>query len=192
MKAGIIFTLFAALVTVASNAMADWQVMQTSSITYVSTKNNLIAENNQFTTITGGITSKGQANLRIDLSSVETHVEIRNQRMRDIFFEVTDYPEAVITAQLQPQDLAHIESGAPLDIDLPLTISLHGVTAETSAKLRAAKFGQRIWVSAREPLLISARDFGLEAGVAALQEIAGLNGIAGTVPVTIDLRLRTE
>ena len=192
MKAGIIFTLFAALGIVASNAMADWQVMQTSSITYVSTKNNLIAENNQFTTITGGITSKGQATLRIDLSSVQTHVEIRNQRMRDIFFEVTNYPEAVITAQLQPQDLAHIESGTPLDIELPLTISLHGVTAETSAKLRAAKVGQRIWVTTREPLLISARDFGLEAGVAALQEIAGLNGIAGTVPVTIDLRLRTN
>jgi len=192
MKAGIVFTLFAALGTFAGNAMADWRVMEASSITYVSTKNNLIAENNQFTTVTGGITSKGQASLRIDLSSVETNVEIRNQRMRDIFFEVTNYPEAVITAQLQPQDIAQIESGAPLDIDLPLTISLHGITAETSAKLRAAKVGQRIWVTTREPLLISARDFGLEAGVAALQEIAGLNGIASTVPVTIDLRLQTN
>ena len=192
MKAFIVFTLFAALGAISSNAMADWQVMQTSSASYVSTKNNAVAENNHFSEIKGGITSKGQATLRIDLSSVETYVEIRNQRMRDIFFEVADYPEAVITAQLQPQDMAQIESGAPLDIDLPLTISLHGVTTEASAKLRAAKVSKRIWVTTREPLLISARDFGLETGVKALQTLAGLDAIASTVPVTIDLRLRTD
>jgi len=183
--------LMAALATFSVEA-AEWQALSTSSVSYVSIKNNVVAENNRFTSVTGKITAKGEAALSIDLSSVETQVDIRNQRMREIFFEVDQYPEARITGQLSPQDMAQIDSGAPLEIDLPLTLSLHGISAEVIAKLRAAKVGQRLWVTTREPVLISAGDFGLGAGVTALQELAGLSAIASTVPVTIDIRFQTK
>ena len=79
--------LMVALATVSVEA-AEWQALSTSSVSYVSIKNNVVAENNRFTSVTGKITSKGEAALSIDLSSVETQVDIRNQRMREIFFEV--------------------------------------------------------------------------------------------------------
>lgn len=187
----ILALLMAPLATVSVDA-AEWQTLSTSSVSYVSIKNNVVAENNRFTSVTGNITSKGEATLSIDLSSVETQVDIRNQRMREIFFEVDQYPEARITGQLSLQDMAQIDSGAPLEIDLPLSLSLHGVSTEVIAKLRAAKVGQRLWVTTREPVLISAGDFGLGAGVTALQELAGLSAIAGTVPVTIDIRFQAK
>jgi hypothetical protein len=37
--------------------------------------------------------------------------------------------------------------------------------------------------------LLNAAEFGLEGGVAALQEIAGLNGISRVIPVTVALQL---
>jgi hypothetical protein len=37
--------------------------------------------------------------------------------------------------------------------------------------------------------MITAQDFGLESGVAALQKIAGLSAISRSIPITVDLRL---
>ena len=42
-------------------------------------------------------------------------------------------------------------------------------------------------VIAAEPVLISAADFGLESGVEALREVAGLNVISTAVPVSFQL-----
>ena len=170
-------------------AQAEWGVADGSAVNYVSIKNNAIAENNRFTSVSGTIGDDGAVQIRIDLSSVETRVDIRNQRMRDIFFEVANHPEAQINAQLEIADLAQIEAGAPLEKSLPLTINLHGSEATVEARLRAVATGGQLYVSTLEPILVSAADFGLDPGVEALRTIAGLNAIASTVPVTVDLRL---
>ena len=122
------------------------------------------------------------------LARVETQVDIRNQRMRELFFEVTQYPQAVVTAELDVQELAQVDSGAPLEIVKPFTLSLHGVEVTAEAHLRVVAVGGRAWVSTVRPILISAADFGLEGGVAALQKIAGLEAIAAVVPVSVDLK----
>ena len=108
--------------------------------------------------------------------------------MRELFFEVTQYPQAVVTAELDVQELAQIDSGAPLEIVKPFTLSLHGVEVTAEAHLRVVAVGGRAWVSTVRPILISAADFGLEGGVAALQKIAGLEAIAAVVPVSVDLK----
>ncbi len=178
-----------AALSVAGAAYADWGVADGSSVGYVSTKNDAIAENNRFTKVTGSISESGEVQISIDLTSVETRVDVRNQRMRDIFFEVANHPEAVISAQLDAPDLAQIEAGAPLEKTLPLTVSLHGSEATVTASLRAVATGGQLYVSTLEPILISAGDFGLDPGVEALREIAKLSSIVSTVPVTVDLRL---
>ena len=135
---------------------------------------------------------KGQLAISIDLSSVETQVEIRNQRMRELFFEVARYPKATITAQFEAEELAQVDSGAPLQIVKPFTLSLHGVEAEVEAQVSIVAVGNRAWVSTVKPILISAGDFGLDGGVEALREIAGLQAISSAVPVSVDLRLQKK
>ena len=169
--------------------LADWRLTSASKVGYVSIKNNVIAEHNYFSGVTGSLNKKGQLKVSIDLSTVETQVDIRNQRMRDLFFEVMQYPEAVVTAQLDMQELAQVESGAPLELVKPFTLSLHGVESTAEAHLRIVSVGGRAWVSTVRPILISAADFGLEGGVAALRKIAGLEAIAGVVPVSVNLKL---
>ena len=184
-----VLTLVSTLV-LAHTAHADWQLTQDSSVSYVSIKNNAIAEHNAFSGVTGGLADNGLLTVSIDLASVETGVDIRNTRMREVFFEVIDYPEAVVTAQLDDQELAHVASGTPLITTKTVSVSLHGITAQAEAHVRAVSVGDRVWVSTLQPILISASDFGLAEGVSALQALAGLNAIAGVVPVSVDLRLQ--
>lgn len=178
----------AALLLMAQATLADWRLTSASKVGYVSIKNNAIAEHNVFSGVTGSLSKKGQLKINIDLSTVETQVDIRNQRMRELFFEVTQYPQAVVTAELDVQELAQVDSGAPLEIVKPFTLSLHGVEVTAEAHLRVVAVGGRAWVSTVRPILISAADFGLEGGVSALQKIAGLEAIAAVVPVSIDLK----
>ena len=177
------------LLLITQATLADWRLTAASKVGYVSIKNNVIAEHNYFSGVTGSLNEKGQLKVSIDLSTVETQVDIRNQRMRDLFFEVMQYPEAVVTAQLDMQELAQVESGAPLELVKPFTLSLHGVESTAEAHLRIVSVGGRAWVSTVRPILISAADFGLEGGVAALRKIAGLEAIAGVVPVSVNLKL---
>ena len=177
------------LLLVTQATLADWRLTAASKVGYVSIKNNVIAEHNYFSGVTGSLNKKGQLKVSIDLSTVETQVDIRNQRMRDLFFEVMQYPEAVVTAQLDMQELAQVESGAPLELVKPFTLSLHGVESTAEAHLRSVSVGGRAWVSTVRPILISAADFGLEGGVAVLRKIAGLEAIAGVVPVSVNLKL---
>ena len=177
------------LLLVTQATLADWRLTAASKVGYVSIKNNAIAEHNYFSGVTGSLNKKGQLKVSIDLSTVETQVDIRNQRMRDLFFEVMQYPEAVVTAQLDMQELAQVESGAPLELVKPFTLSLHGIESTGEAHLRIVSVGGRAWVSTVRPILISAADFGLEGGVAALRKIAGLEAIAGVVPVSVNLKL---
>ena len=177
------------LLLVTQATLADWRLTSASKVGYVSIKNNAIAEHNYFSGVTGSLNKKGQLKVSIDLSTVETQVDIRNQRMRDLFFEVTQYPVAVVTAQLDMQELAQVESGAPLELVKPFTLSLHGVESTAEAHLRIVSVGGRAWVSTVRPILISAADFGLEGGVAALRKIAGLEAIAAVVPVSVNLKL---
>ena len=177
------------LLLITQATLADWRLTAASKVGYVSIKNNVIAEHNYFSGVTGSLNKKGQLKVSIDLSTVETQVDIRNQRMRDLFFEVMQYPEAVVTAQLDMQELAQVESGAPLELVKPFTLSLHGVESTAEAHLRIVSVGGRAWVSTVRPILISAADFGLEGGVAALRKIAGLEAIAAVVHVSVNLKL---
>jgi hypothetical protein len=45
-------------------------------------------------------------------------------------------------------------------------------------------------VTSTQPIVVTAKDFGLESGVAALKAIAGLNAISQSIPITVDLSLR--
>ena len=80
-------------------AQGEWSVdAAASSLSYVSVKAGEIAEANSFSGLSGSVTPDGAATVEIDLATIETKVDIRNERMRDIFFEVANHPKATVTA----------------------------------------------------------------------------------------------
>ena len=55
-----------------------------SSLYFVSIKKNKIGEVHSFSQLAGSINDKGFASIRVNLASVKTHIEIRDERMRPI------------------------------------------------------------------------------------------------------------
>lgn len=81
---------------------------EASELRFLSVKKSKIAETSSFATLSGLITEDGQAQVRVLLDSVDTKVDLRNVRMRFLFFETFRFPEAVITTQLSPDLLTDL------------------------------------------------------------------------------------
>ena len=173
-------------------AQADWTLSDSSRIGFVSIKNNSIGENNAFERVSGSISASGQVSVSVDLSSVETGVGIRNERLQKMLFEVASFPTASIDASLTDSQIEALEAGGAQTESVGVSISLHGKTVNKTANLSVSASGGDVRVTTTQPIVITAQEFGLEAGVAALQQIAGLNAISRSIPVTVDLRLTAD
>ena len=171
---------------------ADWTVSDSSRISFVSIKNNRIGENNAFERVSGSISESGQVAVSVDLSSVETGIGIRNERLQKMLFEVASFPTASIDAALSDGQIAALRAGGARAESVSVNISLHGKTVSKTANVSVSSSGGDVRVTTTQPIVITAQEFGLESGVAALQQIAGLNAISRSIPVTVDLRLTAD
>ena len=171
---------------------ADWAVSDSSRIGFVSIKNNRIGENNAFERVSGSISESGQVAVSVDLSSVETGIGIRNERLQKMLFEVASFPTASIDAALSDGQIAALRAGGARAESVSVNISLHGKTVSKTANVSVSSSGGDVRVTTTQPIVVTAQEFGLESGVAALQQIAGLNAISRSIPVTVDLRLTAD
>ena len=185
-KSLLVSVLFAVLAS-ASPAWAEWQVAEDSRVQFVSIKNNAIGEISHFEMISGTVDDKGTVEVRVALDSVETNIGIRNERMKEMLFDVGLYPEAVITAQLDAEAMAASASNRVAIVPVVLQIDLHGQVVSKEAMLAVAATDTGFSATSSEPILLNAAEFGLEAGVAALQSVAGLDAISRVIPVTASL-----
>ena len=183
-----VMTLLAALWSLAP-AHADWMVQDTSRIGVVSIKNNSIGENNAFQRVSGSISEAGMVAVAIDLTSVETGVGIRNERLQTMLFDVASFPSATVKATLSPAQVMALRGGGTVTESVALDVSLYGTTVSKTAELLVSVLDDDVRVTSTQPIMITAQDFGLASGVAALQKIAGLSAISRSIPITVDLRL---
>ena len=159
-----------------------------SSLSYVSVKSGEIAEPNSFSALSGSVSPEGIAALSIDLSSVDTGVDIRNERMRDIFFEVADYPSATVSAQLDPAAFEGLAIGQSTQQPLSAVVNVKGVEAPVETTVQVTRIAEdRVLAASVQPVIIYADALELTGGLAQLQEIAGLPSITPAVPVTFSL-----
>jgi len=162
-----------------------------SELSYVSIKQGEIAEANTFENLTGSITAEGAATIEIDLASVSTGVDIRDERMRDIFFVVANNPKATVTAQVDPAAFEALGVGESADTTLDGTLSLTGVEAPFQAEVSVTRAGpDRVIAVTDKPVIVDAGQFELTDGLAQLQELAGLEAISPAVPVTFSIAFK--
>lgn len=177
-----------ALAFLAGPAVAGWELDNDKSrIDFISVKNAAIAESHHFSRLVGYIGNDGNVTLTIDLDSVETLIPIRNERMREMLFRTADYPTATVSALVDPAILAAVADGGTISTEVPLKLSLHGVEASLDAPVVVVGEPGSLRVISARPVVISAADYGLGAGVEALRQVAGLANISTAVPVTINL-----
>ena len=166
-------------------AQASWYLDNESSrLSFVTTKNTNIAEVQRFLVLHGKVDRKGVAKLQVELESVSTGIPLRDERLRNDLFEIKQFPEALISAQIDLGPINDLAPGAQLELRLPLVVALHGKEHSYSAQLLATRLDdRRFQVVTLEPLVLQASDFDLLPGLQALRKMAGLSSIGLSVPV---------
>lgn len=159
---------------------------EASSLRFQSVKNGSVVETSSFATFTGGISESGEAVVRVLLDSVDTTIDLRNVRMRFLFFETFQFPEAVITVQLDPATLADLAERRRMTMQLPYRLDLHGVSQERVAEVSITLItSEMVAISTVSPISVAAADFNLTGGITKLQEAANVQ-IVPTGVVTFD------
>ena len=157
-----------------------------SSLGFQSVKNDSKVEQSGFATLTGTITESGEVVVSVALDSVDTKVDLRNVRMRFLFFETFKFPQAVITARLDPALIADLATKRRLTLALPYTLDLHGIKAERVADVTVTLISDNLVdVASVGTIPVEAQDFDLTGGITKLQEAANVK-ILPTGSVTFD------
>ena len=172
-----------------ANAQAQWQLdNEASQLNFISTKATHIAESHTFTKLQGSVNDAGQANLTIDLASVETMIPIRNERMGTMLFEIASFPTAEFTAQVDLEAFNQLSVGATQDMALNGELSLRSTTLPLNTNVQIIKLdGNRVQVQTLKPIILNASSLSVVEGIEKLRNVAGLPSISHSVPVTFNL-----
>jgi OOP family OmpA-OmpF porin len=176
-----------------ANAQQEWLLNANTSRLYMQTaKNNAIIETHRFTGLDGSVSRNGEATIKIDLISVKSGIDVRDVRMRFLLFETFKFPQAEITAKLDMSKLQDLTSQVRLTYPLKFKLNLHGVEREFEAPVAVTRItDQSVSVASAEPIIVTADDFGLTAGVAKLAEAVGGIPIVAASSITFDLVFET-
>ncbi len=184
------------LITVAfvQPASAEWKLNENNShLSFVSIKNNAVAEVNRFESLSGAVTVAGEATVNIALDSIETNIPIRNDRMKTMLFQTGIFTQASVSTQLDIPVFRDLETGASISAELSLELNLHGIMGKVPARVRVTRTQKDTWlVNTIQPLIINAPGYQLAEGIEALRNIAGLQSITPVIPVTFILEFTEQ
>ena len=171
-----------------------WQLAaEQSNVGFVSIKAGNVGEAHSFRKLSGSVEPDGTVGVAIDLASVDTGIDVRDQRMREMLFEVANFPDAKLKAKIDPNAIKALKPGERKMMTVPVTLDLHGTTNSIEAPLTVTRLaGDSVLVETSKPLVIDASAVGLEAGVGKLQEVAKLPAISTAVPVTASLLFKPK
>ena len=184
------YNLLAALLTLLASAQAaaQWTLSaDDSALSFISVKAEHIAEVHSFARLAGEIDNGGEAVVSVDLTSVQTGIDIRNERMKSMLFNTDMYPRAQVSADVDAAALSSMAVGESAVLEVPLAINLHGEVLTLSAPLRVSHVQDGLRVDTLAPIIVKADAFALVDGIESLREIAGLPSISRSVPVSFSL-----
>jgi len=184
----------AAALMFVGQAHAAWTLDgDTSTISFVTTKAINVAEAHRFGELSGSVDADGQVMVSIGLASVDTAIEIRDQRMREMLFQTDQYSMATVSAKVDMAALEALQPGQSASMTLEGMVSLHGESRPIPMSVVVARSGDdSLLVTSAKPVIVNATEFKLAEGVEALREVAGLPSISLAVPVTFVLSFSKE
>ena len=163
---------------------------ENSSLYFSSTRRTSDLETHEIQDLFGSISAETSvATLGLNLSSVETGVAIRNARFLEYLFEVDDFgSEATIEVPVDLAALATQSVGSSVTETFQATLNLHGASNVIETDLTIIRLSEStIIVKSTSPIVIDARDYGLDVGIEELRNLASLPVISISVPVNFTL-----
>lgn len=189
MKTVIATVGFASVLALAAPSLADdaaWTLVpEESTVAYGSIKKDTVGEVNHFTKLSGQVSADGKVEVDIDLASVETWIDIRNERMIKLVFG-EDATTASVSATVDMAGLQALPVGGATTSDVTGKLSFLGKSLDIETPLFIARLGEdKVLVTTAEMIMISTADLGVTGGIDELKEIAKLPSITRVAPVTL-------
>lgn len=172
-----------------NSALADWVLdSNNSNLSYGTIKNGFIGESNTFKIISGSINENGHINIDIDLASVDTKLELRDQRMRDIVFKIAENASAKLTGDMNLEAHHDQEIGTSRVIEATVALELVGEKIDYEVMLLVTRLADnKVMVTPHGVIFLDVEDFELAGAIETLRELAGLDSIATVAPMSFYL-----
>ena len=162
-----------------------------SRLAFGSIKSNDIGEVHEFKSIDGTASADGTVTLGIDLASVETYIDIRNERMIEHLFK--NVSRATISAQIDMDAMQSTPVGEGTVIYAEGVLDLLGAEVPVDADLYVLRLsGDKVMVTTDSMIFLSTADAETDEGVDTLKSLAELPSIARAVPVTMRLMFEVD
>ena len=178
--------LGAALFVGSTPAMADWKSVDAmSQVAFGSIKKDVVGEVHHFSGVKGSVSDAGMLKIDIDLASVETNIDIRNERMaKHVFAEGT--ATASITGEIDMSEINGLKPGEMTVVEVEAQLAFAGSENDIDAEMLVARMSDnRVLVTTSDFIMISTEDLGIDAGIDELMKLASLPGITRVTPVSI-------
>ena len=105
---------------------AEWQLEPDySRISFVSVKRAKMAEVQRFDRLSGQIDKQGVARIVVPLGTLDSGLALRDERMKDNFFETSRFPEATVESRLDMAGFDDLRVGQSRVEKLDFTLDLH-------------------------------------------------------------------
>lgn len=157
-----------------------------SNVSFGSIKNDAVGEAHSFGDVSGSVDASGAVTIELSLASVNTNIDIRNDRMIDHVFK--NAPTATVTAQIDMTDLAALDVGAATTVETEGTLSLLGTDTDLDARFFIMRVSEeQVLVITDGMVMLSTEDAGIDGGIDVLQQLASLDSITRVSPITMRL-----
>ena len=179
---------FVAVLFLASSAAAHWELDSNSStLSFVTVKADHVGEVHTFDQLSGDINDDGSVQITIELASVNTLIDIRNERMQNMLFETNLFPQATISGEIDLDAVAEMDAGVSQAISVDFDLAIHGESSSYTADVLVTRTESGVLASTVKPIIVMADTHRLVSGVEALREVAGLPSISRAVPVSFNV-----
>lgn len=172
-----------------NTSAADYTVnSKLSSLSLATIKKQYVVEAATINKLSGSLSDKGDFTLSVDLAGLDTVNPIRDQRLRDLFFEIASHPQINVRSQINQEQIPEAGSSSALSLKAELEIWSQRQTLDLN--LLVTNTGNSLVVSSTKPLIIKAENFGIPAkNLASLAGTVGDIQIAQQAPVNVNLVL---
>ncbi|MEM1236263.1 MAG: YceI family protein [Pseudomonadota bacterium] len=178
--------LATALAFAASTATAETWTLDgdNSKVGFGSVKSDSIGEGHSFSGLTGTVSEDGTVDITLDLSTVNTNIDIRNERMQEHVFRMA--PSAQLMAEVDMGAMEALGVGETMTALVEGTLMFLGQEVYVDLPVIAARLSdESVLIVSDGVTYISTEELGVDEGINKLMELAGLERIDRAVPVTV-------
>lgn len=180
--------ILGAAMVMSTAAFADnhWKsVDDQSRVAFGSIKGNSNGEVHHFNKVKGSVSDDGKLTMDIDLSSLETNIDIRNERMTKLVFQ-EGTATATISGEIDMEEVNNLKPGETTVVEISATLAFAGSENDIDANMLVARLSDnRVLVTTEDFIMVSTEDLGIEAGIDALKQLASLDSITRVTPVSV-------